>query len=160
MLAYPQSLGRCWGRARLAHCLTLNYCTPSALRQVTLHAICSIAPYLASTLCTCTSRTFCDYFPFRICCVPCTVYHESMIPTRAFCGCHASLVTACLSLNTLHPSFSWSTYTSARFGYRRSACSSRNSIHALRNLLPLQIDVSVLMRLWIRRDQSNACVTC
>lgn len=30
-----------------------------------------------------------------------------------------------------------STYTSAMLGYRRSACSSRNSIHAFKNLLPL-----------------------
>jgi hypothetical protein len=36
-----------------------------------------------------------------------------------------------------HPPFSWSTYTSAKFGYLRSACSSRCSIHAFKNFDPL-----------------------
>jgi hypothetical protein len=49
------------------------------------------------------------------------------------------------ALQLHHPAqpFCSSTYTSARFGYRRSAFSSRNAIHDLRNLLPLELDVSM-----------------
>lgn len=68
-----------------------------------------------------------------ICTVPCrTPTADPELQMR-----RASAVADAVSARA-HPAPGSSTYTSARLGYRRSACSSRNSIHALRNLLPLQ----------------------
>jgi len=58
-------------------------------------------------------------------------------PTASPRTLHASRSIAQPSMAS-HSPCSWSAYTSARFGYRKSACSSRKPIHAFKKLLPLK----------------------
>jgi hypothetical protein len=118
----PQAArGRCRSLLAMSRLLrAIGYCTThSNARPITPQllpdATCSIAVVSLSVEPLCSSVSTC---------------HRSPCPDTQ------APVTAAPPRTATHP-FCSSTYTSARLGYLKSALSSRCSIHALRNLLPL-----------------------